>query len=1004
MMIVDLTETAKAEATIMSHWRSLPESMRGLDTRRKTREAPDPRLEDDQEHDDNDEGKPWVANGNLLLRSYLVALAGPDKADWSATGEQHLQRERELWKPVKDLLFRWLFLSDGPHACLTFLDDQPGGVVPGEGGTRDAQLLLWEKEALFNGLGPALLWSEPFVEERNNRDEEDEFSWAITTHEVPTVFARVCTRVLQAGDNEPVATALVESLGHIYRGSTHDAFQQALVAEGPKILACSNPAVVLAFFRHAMSKSVELEETTLMIERVVGELMDVHPDLRVKEAALRWLRHGSVPDSDLFRTRVLELAADSPTRIRVLALQVLPWVVGPELALEVVIETAFAAVMDNDIMVATEGCKVLGHYSVLNDEPASREIDAYAHRADLLVKTTVRRRPPVASLLALAAKCVAAHWEPALLQGALPAELHALVQDTSSAAQAQGSRLDELQKAAKATLLRLGGVIPALYDHVVPYVVSMLCPDHQWQLREGGLLVLGCMMRKWTELHSGYADLHLSVISSLTDPEARIRRRAAWVADASLRWLDEATQKEAISLLVPLLHDPDHKVQGAAYKALRRLHDLPRPRPRPVVKTIIEGCLNHLQHSALPWGCQDELTLLTLAHWIPDFVRGDDDVHDTDVVAGCMRVLLEAVAGLSKPSLSAMQAVNHVCASPGYRCVVDGEQLVIACERHFEATSAVFLAGLGALCSLLEHGLVSLEPDRATKWILFAVDTLQLNSLPGLSALYCFIKRYPECVTAQLSLVVPALMTRPLAYNLQESMYGFCMCIDALTTHCTEGVRAWVTSLSSFLVRHNYSMPQHMALRCCVQLAQCGAADLDPGVFALLTELNGGTLHAITASVSGIEHTFRPTTEGLANLLLESLAARKAHLAAPAFDLCAREIPSPQAALGLFMLFADHLQRRTRAYQRLQTSISQQQHTGADARGLPQVEENRCCPYGQDDSKELRDKVQRVLHELAARIGERLLREQKRRLQRHAGGLRRYLHTESPLLALLLEA
>jgi hypothetical protein len=105
-----------------------------------------------------------------------------------------------------------------------------------------------------------------------------------------------------------------------------------------------------------------------MIERVVGELMDVHPDLRVKEAALRWLRHGSVPDSDLFRMvaptglphllamacstytnyrpqRVLELAADSPTRIRVLALQVLPWIVGPELALEVVIETAFAAVM-----------------------------------------------------------------------------------------------------------------------------------------------------------------------------------------------------------------------------------------------------------------------------------------------------------------------------------------------------------------------------------------------------------------------------------------------------------------------------------------------------------------------------------------------------------------------------------------------------------------------------------------------------------------------------------
>ncbi len=252
----------------MSHWRSLPESMRVLNTRRKTREAPDPRLDDDQEHD---EGKPWVANGNLLLRSYMVALAGPDQADWSATGEQHLKRERELWKPVKDLLFRWLFLSDGPRACLTFLDDQHHG---GESGSRDAQqqVLLLEKEALFNGLGPALLWNEPFVEERNNHNEEDEFSWAIPRHDVPTVFARVCTRVLQAADNEPVAPALVESLGHIYHGippspppplnlcvfmttrgdtphhtpgSTHNAFQQALVAEGPKILACSNPEVVL---------------------------------------------------------------------------------------------------------------------------------------------------------------------------------------------------------------------------------------------------------------------------------------------------------------------------------------------------------------------------------------------------------------------------------------------------------------------------------------------------------------------------------------------------------------------------------------------------------------------------------------------------------------------------------------------------------------------------------------------------------------------------------------
>lgn len=71
------------------------------------------------------------------------------------------------------------------------------------------------------------------------------------------------------------------------------------------------------------------------------------------------------------------------------------------------------------------------------------------------------------------------------------------------------------------------------------------------------------------------------------------------MANASLGWLDEAAQQEAIPLLVPLLHDPDHKVRDAAHKAFQRLHDLPSPRS--VVKTILEGCLNHLRHNALPW-------------------------------------------------------------------------------------------------------------------------------------------------------------------------------------------------------------------------------------------------------------------------------------------------------------------------------------------------------------------------------------------------------------------
>lgn len=209
-------DTTKAEALIMSHWRSLPESMRGLDTRRRTRPAADPRLEDEE---DDREGRPWVTNGRLLLRSFLTAFAGPDKVDRATTtgGEQQLQqREREQWKRVKDLLFWWLFLSEGPHACLAFLDDHRGG----QGSARDAQPMLLEKEALFNTLGPALLWSEPFAEPNNcitaSSEEAELSSWAFTQQNVTRVFARVRARVLQAADNELVATVLIESLGHIY--------------------------------------------------------------------------------------------------------------------------------------------------------------------------------------------------------------------------------------------------------------------------------------------------------------------------------------------------------------------------------------------------------------------------------------------------------------------------------------------------------------------------------------------------------------------------------------------------------------------------------------------------------------------------------------------------------------------------------------------------------------------------------------------------------------------
>ena len=80
------------------------------------------------------------------------------------------------------------------------------------------QAILERRGGELLNLDRALLWSEPFAEECNNRGE-DRFSWAIAWEEIPAVFARLCTRVLQAAHNEPVATALIESLGYNYRGN-----------------------------------------------------------------------------------------------------------------------------------------------------------------------------------------------------------------------------------------------------------------------------------------------------------------------------------------------------------------------------------------------------------------------------------------------------------------------------------------------------------------------------------------------------------------------------------------------------------------------------------------------------------------------------------------------------------------------------------------------------------------------------------------------------------------
>jgi hypothetical protein len=41
-------------------------------------------------------------------------------------------------------------------------------------------------------------------------------------------------------------------------------------------------------------------EWVQVIERAIGDLIEVHPDLHVKEAALHWMHNGTVPNSDHF--------------------------------------------------------------------------------------------------------------------------------------------------------------------------------------------------------------------------------------------------------------------------------------------------------------------------------------------------------------------------------------------------------------------------------------------------------------------------------------------------------------------------------------------------------------------------------------------------------------------------------------------------------------------------------------------------------------------------------
>jgi hypothetical protein len=122
---------------------------------------------------------------------------------------------------------------------LAFLNDHHGS----QGSTRDTQQILLEKEVLFNTLGPALLWSELFVEPNNcntaSSKEVELSSWAFTWHSVTSVFAHVHAQVLQATDNELVATVLIKSLGHVYHSEYSSPTTKAPLADPPPIRQCT---------------------------------------------------------------------------------------------------------------------------------------------------------------------------------------------------------------------------------------------------------------------------------------------------------------------------------------------------------------------------------------------------------------------------------------------------------------------------------------------------------------------------------------------------------------------------------------------------------------------------------------------------------------------------------------------------------------------------------------------------------------------------------------------
>jgi hypothetical protein len=186
--------TAALEAVVVAHWRDLPSSL--------------VREEAAAEEEEADQGS------NTVLLSFLFALrsAGllacpggsgeaPELSSW-LTRSTDSGLQEEVWVEGVRLLFGWVFLSDGPHACLSFLTDAKQAAED-----VGAKALAQDKARLFRRLGPALLWGNTFDPE-----------WE-TIVSVDATVATLCARLRQASvaADEPTTSVLIRCLCHVRR-------------------------------------------------------------------------------------------------------------------------------------------------------------------------------------------------------------------------------------------------------------------------------------------------------------------------------------------------------------------------------------------------------------------------------------------------------------------------------------------------------------------------------------------------------------------------------------------------------------------------------------------------------------------------------------------------------------------------------------------------------------------------------------------------------------------